>query len=48
VTLAPSASLQELREILDSGRVAIVVYQGQFVGLVTRIDLLNYLRRKVA
>jgi len=28
--------------------VAIVVAQGQFVGLVTRIDLLNYLRRKVA
>ena len=48
VTLAPSASLQELRQILDSGRVAIVVDQGQFVGLVTRIDLLNYLRRKVA
>ena len=48
VTLAPSASFNELRQILDSGRVAIVVDQGQFVGLVTRIDLLNYLRRKVA
>jgi cystathionine beta-synthase len=48
VTLPPSASFNELREILDSGRVAIVVDQGQFVGLVTRIDLLNYLRRKVA
>ena len=48
VTLPPSSSLQELREILDSGRVAIVVEQGKFVGLVTRIDLLNYLRRKVA
>ena len=48
VTLPPSASFNQLREILDSGRVAIVVDQGQFVGLVTRIDLLNYLRRKVA
>jgi cystathionine beta-synthase len=48
VTLPPSASFQELRQILDNGRVAIVVDQGHFVGLVTRIDLLNYLRRKVA
>jgi cystathionine beta-synthase len=48
VTLPPSGSFQQLREILDSGRVAIVVDQGQLVGLVTRIDLLNYLRRKVA
>jgi cystathionine beta-synthase len=48
VTLPPSASFTELREILDSGRVAIMVDQTQFVGLITRIDLLNYLRRKVA
>src|ERR1700751_3123108 len=41
VTLAPSAPLKELRQILDSARGAIVVDQGHFVGLVTRIDLLN-------
>ena len=48
VTLSPSRSLTDVREVLDSGRVAIVVEDGQFVGLITRIDLLNYLRRKVA
>jgi len=29
------------------GHVAIVVDGDQFLGLITRIDLLNYLRRKV-
>jgi cystathionine beta-synthase len=46
-TLQPSASLQDLRSILDRGEVAIILYEDQFVGLITRIDMLNYLRRKV-
>jgi cystathionine beta-synthase len=46
-TFQPSASLQELRSILDRGEVAIVLDRDQFVGLITRIDMLNYLRRKV-
>jgi cystathionine beta-synthase len=33
--------------VLDSGKVAIVLDDSQFVGLITRIDLLNYLRRKI-
>ncbi len=37
----------ELLEIFTQGMVAIVVDQGQFVGLVTPIDLLNYLRKRV-
>ena len=48
MTLPASGSLNTVREILDSGRVAIVVEQDQFVGLITRIDLVNYLRRKIA
>jgi len=46
-TLQPTAPLDAVRKILDSGKVAIVMEGTQFVGLITRIDLLNYLRRKV-
>jgi cystathionine beta-synthase len=46
-TLQPSASLDAVRKILDSGKVAIVLDGTEFVGLITRVDLLNYLRRKV-
>ena len=33
--------------IFDQGMVAIVVDGERFLGLVTRIDVLNYLRRKL-
>ena len=46
-TLQPSESLDAVRKILDSGKVTIVMNGAEFVGLITRIDLLNYLRRKV-
>jgi len=46
-TLQPSDSLDAVRKILDSGKVTIVMNGTEFVGLITRIDLLNYLRRKV-
>jgi cystathionine beta-synthase len=46
-TLQPDASLEAVRQVLDSGKVAIVLDDSQFVGLITRIDLLNYLRRKI-
>jgi cystathionine beta-synthase len=47
-TMEPSDSLDAVRAVLDSGKVAIVVAHGQFVGLITRIDLLNYLRRRIS
>ena len=37
-----------LMPIFDQGQVAIVMRQGDFLGLITRMDLLNYLRRKMA
>jgi cystathionine beta-synthase len=46
-TLQPQASLDAVRNILDSGKVTIVMNGTEFVGLITRVDLLNYLRRKV-
>jgi len=47
-TLDPSASFADLRAILDRDRVAIIVRDGHFFGLITRYDLLTYLRRGLA
>ncbi len=46
-TLQAGEPLAAIREILEAGKVAIVMAGDEFVGLITRIDLLNYLRRKV-
>jgi cystathionine beta-synthase len=47
VTVPPSASVAELMEIFKRGMVAIVVDGEEFLGLITRIDLLNWLRRRM-
>ncbi|MFS2217882.1 pyridoxal-phosphate dependent enzyme [Telluria sp. Tellsp104] len=44
-TLAPSAGMQQLRDILDRGLTAVIVDGNRFYGLITRFDLLNHLRR---
>ena len=46
-TVAPDAPIERLLEIFEHEHVPIVVANGRFVGLVTRIDVLNYLRRKL-
>jgi cystathionine beta-synthase len=54
-TITPDTALEKLWPIFDAGMVAIVVDRAgsaqqldRFVGLITRIDVLNYLRRKLA
>ena len=47
-TLRPSASMQQLREILDRGLTAVIADDAQFYGLITRFDLLNHLRRTLS
>ena len=47
VTVAPDAPLPQLIEIFKRGMVAIVMDQGEFLGLITRIDLVNWLRRRL-
>jgi cystathionine beta-synthase len=47
VTVAPDAPLPQLIEIFKRGMVAIVVDHGEFLGLITRIDLVNWLRRRL-
>lgn len=46
-TLAPGASIQDLVATLDRGLVGVIVDNGALYGIVTRIDLVNYLRRRV-
>ncbi|RYD15650.1 MAG: pyridoxal-phosphate dependent enzyme [Lysobacteraceae bacterium] len=38
--------IEALMPVFDAGHVAIVMDGSKFVGLITRIDLLNYLRRR--
>ncbi len=42
-----SAPVEALLPVFDRGHVAIVTEGERFLGLITRIDLLNYLRRRV-
>ena len=46
-TVAVTASLSDLIAVFDKGYVVIVVDGKEFLGLITRIDLVNYLRRRV-
>ena len=46
-TLPPTAKLNDLLEVFDRGRVAIVMDRDKFLGLITRTDLLSYLRLKM-
>lgn len=46
--LPPDANLDALQAVLDRGLVAIIAEDETFHGLVTRFDLLNHLRKKVA
>ncbi len=41
------APIEALLPVFDRGHVAIITDSEKFLGLITRIDLLNYLRRRV-
>jgi cystathionine beta-synthase len=47
VTVPASAPIASLMDIFRRGLVAIVMDGEQFLGLITRIDLLNWLRRRL-
>jgi cystathionine beta-synthase len=46
-TIAHNESIERLYAILDRGLVALVLKADQFLGLITRSDLLSYLRRRL-
>jgi cystathionine beta-synthase len=45
-TVRPTAPVQEVVAMIDSGFVPIVADGDEFLGLVTPIDLVNHLRRQ--
>jgi cystathionine beta-synthase len=47
VTVQSSAPLQEIVAILDKGLAGLLYHEGKFYGLITRVDLLTHLRRKL-
>jgi len=47
VTVPVDAPMSQLMEIFKRGMVAIVMHHNEFQGLITRIDLLNWLRRRL-
>ena len=44
--LQVTAPMESLLPVFDRGHVAIVMDGKKFLGLITRIDLLNFLRRR--
>ncbi len=46
-SIAPDASIEALLAVFARDHVAMVLDGDRFLGLITRIDLLNYLRRKM-
>ncbi len=45
-TIPPTAPLRDLLPIFDAGHVAIVADAEGFYGLITRVDVVSYLRRR--
>lgn len=48
ITVSPSASIAELMPIFERGEVVIVEDGGRFLGLITKMDVINYLRQQIA
>jgi cystathionine beta-synthase len=46
-TISPDQPIDALLPIFAQDHVAIVIEDGTFLGLITRIDLLNHLRRRM-
>jgi cystathionine beta-synthase len=47
VILNPNDKIKEVINILSSGMVPIIVDKGRFLGLITKIDLIHYLNKKI-
>ena len=46
-TVTPDAAINDLVPIFRSDRVAIVMDEHNYYGLITRMDLINYLRKQL-
>jgi cystathionine beta-synthase len=46
-TVAPDAPIAALLPIFAKDHIAVIEKDGKFIGLITRIDFINHLRRRV-
>jgi cystathionine beta-synthase len=46
-SVRPTASVNDLMPIFRADRVAVVADEKHFYGLITKIDLINYLRKQL-
>jgi cystathionine beta-synthase len=46
-TVTPEAPLESLLPIFAKDHVPVIEKDGKFIGLITRIDFINHLRRRV-
>ena len=46
-TISPKAAITDLMPIFRADRVAIVCDDDRFYGLITKIDVINYLRKQL-
>tara|TARA_Y100000589_G_scaffold91214_2_gene85852 strand:+ start:1416 stop:2822 length:1407 start_codon:yes stop_codon:yes gene_type:complete len=46
-TIPPDADVRDLLPIFTEDKVAIVIEDGQFLGLITKIDFITYLRKQL-
>jgi cystathionine beta-synthase len=46
-TIHPDGSLDDVLKILENDKVAIVTDNDNFYGLITRIDVINFLRKQL-
>jgi cystathionine beta-synthase len=46
-TLSADSRIESVYEVLNQGLVALVMDGPEFVGLITRTDLLNFMRRRL-
>ena len=46
-TVRPTASVNDLVPIFRADRIAVVSDEKHFYGLITKIDLINYLRKQL-
>jgi cystathionine beta-synthase len=47
-TLDASADISRVVELFKKDLIPMIMHNGRFIGLITKIDYLNYLRRKSA
>ncbi len=46
--VAPSAPIESLQSLFEADKIAIVADDTTFYGLITRVDLINHIRKTIS